>query len=93
VENKTFTYKFRDDSPRSITYECGDTERLATSVENGIPCVYANRAGMLTLAKMLIQLSLGEYKNGFHIHLRADFSDEAAKPDALTILLSESEGQ
>jgi len=55
--------------------------------------VYANRAGMLTLAKLLIQLSLGEYKNGFHIHLRADFTDDAAKPDVLTILLNESEGQ
>jgi hypothetical protein len=35
------------------------------------------------LAKLLIQLSLGEYKNGFHIHLRADLSDDAAKLDAL----------
>jgi hypothetical protein len=93
VENKTFTYQFRDNSPRSITYECGDTERLTTSVEDGVPFVYANRAGMLTLAKLLIQLSLGEYKNGFHIHLRADFTDDAAKPDVLTILLNESEGQ
>jgi hypothetical protein len=50
--------------------------------------VYANRAGMLTLAKLLIQLSLGEYKNGFHIHLRADFSDDAARPDLLTICLT-----
>jgi len=48
---------------------------------------------MLTLAKLLIQLSLGEYKNGFHIHLRDNFSDDAAKPDVLTILLNESEGQ
>jgi len=93
VENKTFTYQFRDDSPSSITYECSDTERLTTSVEDGVPFVYANRAGMLTLAKMLIQLSLGEYKDGFHIHLRADFGDDAGKPDVLTILLNESEGQ
>jgi hypothetical protein len=93
VENKSFTYQFRDSSPRSITYECGETERLITSVEDGVPFVYANRAGMLTLAKLLIQLSLGEYKNGFHVHLRTDFSDDAAKPDVLTILLNESEGQ
>ena len=47
MENKTFTYQFQDNSPRSVTYECGDSERLTTSVENGIPFVYANRAGML----------------------------------------------
>jgi hypothetical protein len=45
---------------------------------------------MLTLAKLLIQLSLGEHKDGFHVHLRADFSDDAAKPDVLTLLLNES---
>lgn len=44
---------------------------------------------MLTLATLLIQLSLGEYKNDFHVHLRADFSDDATKPDVLTILLNE----
>jgi hypothetical protein len=59
VANKTFTYQFHDNSPRSIAYECGDTERLTTAVEDGIPFVYANRAGLLTLAKLLIQLSLG----------------------------------
>lgn len=93
MENKTFTYQFRDGSPRSVTYECGDTERLTTSVQDGVPFVYANRAGMLTLAKMLIQLGLGEYESGFHAHLRTDFSDDAAKPDVLTILLDENEGQ
>ena len=45
---------------------------------------------MLTLTKLLIQLSLGEHKDGFHVHLRADFSDDAAKPDVLTLLLNES---
>jgi hypothetical protein len=93
VENKTFTYQFPDGSPRSVNYECGNADRLATTVEDGVPFVYANRAGMLTLAKLLIQLSLGEYKNGFHIHLRADFGDDASKPDVLTILLNETEGQ
>ena len=93
MQNKTFTYEFQDNSPRSVAYECGDGVRLTTSVEDGIPFVCANRAGMLTLAKLLIQLSLGEYKNGFHIHLRAGFSDDASKPDVLTILLNEREGQ
>jgi hypothetical protein len=45
---------------------------------------------MLALAKLLVKISMGEYKQGFHIHLRADFSGDAAQPDVLTILLDES---
>jgi len=90
VQKKIFTYQFEHNSPRSVTYECGETERLATSVHDGVPFVFANKAGMLTLTKLLIQLSLGEHKDGFHVHLRADFSDDAAKPDVLTLLLNES---
>lgn len=45
---------------------------------------------MLALAKLLLKISMGEYKAGFHIHLRSDFSSDAAQRDALTILLDES---
>ena len=45
------------------------------------------------LAKLLVKLSMGDYKQGFHIHLRSDFSDDAAQPDALTILLEETVDQ
>jgi hypothetical protein len=89
VQKKTFTYQFEADSPRSVTYECGETEQLATSVQDGVLFVFANRSGMLTLAKLLIQLGLGQHEEGFHVHLRADFSDDAAKPDVLTLLLNE----
>ncbi|HLV85394.1 MAG TPA: hypothetical protein VKV39_00350 [Candidatus Sulfotelmatobacter sp.] len=41
------------------------------------------------MAKLLVKLSMGEYKQGFHIHLRSDFSGDAAEADALTILLDE----
>jgi len=45
---------------------------------------------MLALAKLLVKLSLGDYKDGFHVHLRADFGGDAAEPDVLTLLLDES---
>ncbi|MBI3475222.1 MAG: hypothetical protein HY010_05795 [Acidobacteria bacterium] len=51
MQKKTFTYEFEDNSPRSVTYEVEETERLTTSVQDGVPFVFANRAGMLTLAK------------------------------------------
>ena len=90
MAQKSFTFDFEDKSPKSIGYECDGTEHLRTSVEADGPFVYANRAGMLALAKLLIKLSVGEYKQGFHIHLRSDFSGDAAQPDVLTILLDES---
>jgi hypothetical protein len=90
VKQKTFTYQFGDESPKAVSYECGESERLRTSVHDGVPFVYANRAGMLALAKLLVKLSLGDYKDGFHVHLRADFGGDAAEPDVLTLLLDES---
>ncbi len=93
MAKKIFTFDFEDRSPKSITYECDGSERLHTSVEAGGPFLLANRAGMLALAKLLIKLSMGEYKQGFHIDLRSDFSGDAAQPDALTILLDETVDQ
>jgi hypothetical protein len=89
VTPKTFTFEFDDNSPKSISYEVGETERLRTTVENGVPFVFANREGMVALAKLLIKLSMGNYGDGFHIHLRGDFSDDAGQPDVLTLMLNE----
>jgi hypothetical protein len=90
MARKSFAFDFEDRSPKSIAFECDGTERLRTSVEAGVPFVFANRAGMLALAKLLVKLSTGEYEQGFHIHLRRDFSGDAAQPDVLTILQDES---
>jgi hypothetical protein len=90
MPQKSCTFDFEDRSPKSIAYECDGSERLRTNTEAGVPFVFANRAGMLALGKVLIKLGMGEYKQGFHIHLRSDFSDDAAQPDVLTILLDES---
>jgi len=87
VTQRTFIFEFDDNSPKSISYEVCETERLQTTVENGVPFVIANRDGMLVLAKLLIKLSMGNYGNGFHMHLRGDFSDDAGQPDVLTLML------
>ena len=91
MAQKSFNFEFEDGSPKSpIIYDCDGADHLDTSVEAQVSFVWANRAGMLALAKLRIQISLGEYKQGFHIHLRSDFSGDAAQPDVLTILLEES---
>ena len=64
-------------------------ERLRASVEDGVSFLFANRAGMRGLAKLLIKMNMGDYKQGFHIHLRSDSSADAAEPDALTTPLDE----
>ena len=85
--------RFDDKSANSIAYECEGTERLRTSVEAGVPSLFANRAGMLALAKVLVKIGMCDYKNGSHLYVRyvrSDFSGDAAEPDVLTILLDES---
>jgi hypothetical protein len=89
MAQKSFAFDFEDKSPKSIAYECEGAERLRTSLEAGVPFVFANRAGMLALAKILVKVGTGEYRQGFHVHLCSDFSGDAAQPDALTIVLDE----
>lgn len=72
MPQKNFTLDFEDKSPKSIAYECEGAERLRTSVEGGVPFVFANRAWMLALAKILVKIGMGEYKEGFHVHLPSD---------------------
>lgn len=67
MAQKNFTFDFEDRSPKSIAYESDGTERLRTTTEAGGPFVFANRAAMLALAKLLVKLSMGEYKQGLHI--------------------------
>jgi len=52
--------------------------------------ILGNASGQTADRYFLVKLSMGEYKQGFHIDLRADFSGDAAKRDVLTILLEES---
>ena len=67
MAQKRFAFDFENRSPKSIAYECDGSERLRTSTESGVPFVFANRAGMLALTQLLVKLSMGEYKQGFHI--------------------------
>jgi hypothetical protein len=85
---KQFSFTYNDDSKDRITFEYSPQadEKLHTSVENGIPFLYLNRPGMITLAKMLIKIANGAYSDGFHVHLHQDFN--ANEPERLAVLLS-----
>jgi hypothetical protein len=69
-------YEFEEAQPNTINFEYSPNadERLSTVIENGCPIPYLNRSGLLTLAKLLIKMSLGPYTDGFHVHLSEDFT-------------------
>jgi hypothetical protein len=89
---KRFVVEFEDGSAAatgerndgiSIEYSDSGDERLKRFDLDGVPFVAGNRAGLLTLGKLLIQLGASEYKTGFHLHLREDF--DADKPEILIL--------
>jgi hypothetical protein len=87
---KTFNFEFEEERPNHITfgYSPEGDEELDTLVENGVPILYANRPALLSLARLFIRMALGEYKDGFHVHLRKDLN--ADEQDRLIVMLHSS---
>ena len=88
MEQKKFAYKFEKEPANRITLDyspLGD-DKIDCTIENGIPFVYLNRPGMITLARTLIKIALGNHQEGFHVHFNKGFN--ADLPECLTILLS-----
>lgn len=85
---KRFQFEFEQEGPNRISFEYSPNadEKLGVTSENGTAALYLNRPGMLTLARTLIKMAEGSYKEGFHVHLRKDFN--ADLPDCLTVVLS-----
>jgi len=87
-----FHFEFEDQSAAAsgskndrITFDLSGGEELDVQLQHGVPFIFANREACLSLARIFAMLGQGEYQNGFHIHLRKDFSGDAALPDILTI--------
>jgi len=87
---KTFTYEFEEEKSNTLTYEYSqaEDERLSTSVENGVPTIYANSSALIMMARIFIKMASGSYANGFHVHLGQDFNFDL--PDCLTVILDEA---
>ena len=86
----SFSFEFEQERPNHITFDYSPEadEKLDTLVENGVPILAANRAALLSLAKAFIKMALGDYQEGFHIHLRKDLN--ADEPDRLIVVLHSS---
>ena len=89
---KQFQFEFEEERQNRITFEYSPDadEKLDTLIENGVPILYLNRPGMITLAKILIQIAMGPYDEGFHLHLSKDL--DADLPTRLTVMLHQPQG-
>jgi len=93
---KVFHLDFDDESAAEsgnkhdgISYEssAAEDERLRIEMIDGVPFIFANGSGLLTLARILIKIALSKYKDGFHVHLHRDFN--ADSPEVLAVGLSD----
>ena len=85
--NQQFVYEFAEAKSNTIHFDYSDDgdEQLNTTVENGAPVLYLSRSGLLTLAKILIKMSLSTHSDGFHVHLHEHFDADA--PECLTVMV------
>ncbi len=88
MTKKRFTYEFEIDPVNEIRleYSPNGDDKISTAVENGVPFLYLNRPGMITLARMLVKMACGDHEAGFHVQFRKEFN--ADLPEALTIFLA-----
>ncbi len=88
MTKKHFAYDFEPDTANQISFDYspkGD-DKIESGVESGTSVLYLNRPGMITLARTLIKMAMGDYQPGFHVHIRKNFN--ADLPEALTVILS-----
>lgn len=91
---KTHHVEFPDESAQAsgerhdrITFRCSGDEVLSREYVNGVPMISGNRAGLVTLGEILIQIGLSDYKSGFHVHIREDF--DGGKKEILVVGVGE----
>ena len=78
---KKFEFEFIDESEsREISFDYDDVgeadEDIEMSFVGDTPIVHANSKALITLAKLFIKLALGNYKSGFHVHIRKNFDGD-----------------
>jgi len=87
-----FEYEFDESKPNRIQFDYSPDadEQFSTALENGVPFLYLDRSGMLTLAKIL-KMSMGPYTHLFHVHLHKHF--DAERSECLTVILHDGTGE
>ncbi|MEI9968792.1 MAG: hypothetical protein WDM87_09265 [Terracidiphilus sp.] len=77
--SKSHLIEFSDGSAKAtgarhdaISFSCSGNEILRRFEVGGLPYIYGNGAGLVWLGELLVRIGLGEYKDGFHLHIRED---------------------
>jgi hypothetical protein len=82
---KTFVFEFEDGSAKatgnrwdgmSMSYADGDHTLHVSSEVDGIPTISGNSSGLISLGRLLIQMGMSEYQDGYHVHVYQDFHAE-----------------
>jgi hypothetical protein len=63
---------------KQVVFEYSErsNEQLRFEVIDGVPCIVANKLGVLALAKLLMTIGAAQRPEGFCLHLRQDFDGE-----------------
>ena len=63
---------------KAVVFEYSErsNEQLRFEVIDGVPCIVANKLGVLALAKLLMTIGAAQRPEGFCLHLRQDFDGE-----------------
>ncbi len=92
---RKFEFEFDDlSSDNKISFEYNEDmdedmdEEFAVTNDAISINLYANRQALLTLAKTMIKMSICDYSDSSHIHLRKDFSGDSKGPNVFSIFIS-----
>jgi len=91
---QAFQYEVEKEArKREIIFEYVErsNEQLRVEMNDGIPYIVANRAGMLALAKLLVTIGASGRLDELYVHLRQDFDGD--REEVLRIRLEESKPQ
>jgi|HubBroStandDraft_6_1064221.scaffolds.fasta_scaffold72399_2 hypothetical protein len=63
---------------KQVVFEYSErsNEQLRFEVIDGVPCIVANKLGILALAKLLMTIGAAQRPEGFCLHLRQDFDGD-----------------
>ncbi len=78
---------------KQVVFEYSErsNEQLRFEVIDGVPCIVANKLGILALAKLLTTIGAAQRPEGFCLHLRQDFDGD--RDEVLRIQLEEKKSE
>jgi hypothetical protein len=89
---RQLVFEFEDGSAKSTgerwdgmttDFYTGDEALTIFGGGDTVPFISGNSSGLIALGKLLIQMGMSDYRDGFHSHIYEDFN--ADKPEIIVI--------